>query len=395
MIFKIKRIRGGVKVENNAVRFKKVFILAGAVCAYWIGAGFSTGQEVLQFFAVNGINGIWAALLCCVLTCAFSFTLWNAGQREKFENPYDVFPYYCGKYLGQIYIWFSVVLSYGIFVVMMAGGGATIHQYFGIPTYLGTGFIGILSLITVLLGVNKLINIIGVIGPIKILFVMVIGLAALVSAIGMPVLLTEGDALMPTLGFQSASGNWAWSGALYAFLALMMSTPFQVTCGQQSANKREARVGAVAGGIMFTIAIVFLVLAEIVYHELIVGQQVPTLAIANYVSPILGLLFSLIIVLCIYSAVASVLLMVVRKFAVDKTKKFNGIALILTGIGMFFGSIIPFDRLVNLLFPITGYAAILFAVLMFVKEASMKNKSSAGIKDLSGKTDFNNQAGLE
>ncbi|MDU2064352.1 MAG: hypothetical protein E6713_05855 [Sporomusaceae bacterium] len=360
-------------MDNHTVRLKKIFILAGAICAYWIGAGFSTGQEVLQFFAVNGIKGIWAAGLCCILTCVFSYTLWNLGQREDFENPYDAFQYYCGKYLGQVYIWFSVVLSYGIFVVMMAGGGATIHQYFGVPTYLGTGFIGILSLLTVLLGVDRLINIIGVIGPVKILFVVVIGIAALFSALDEPAMLMRGDALMPTLGFQSASDNWAWSGALYAFLALMMSIPFQVTCGSQAANKREARIGAIVGGVMFTVAIIFLVLAEIVYHALIVGQQVPTLAIANHVSPLLGLTFSIIIVLCIYSAVASVLLMVVRKFAVDKTKTFNTVAVVLTSIGMFFGSVIPFDKLVNLLFPITGYAAILFAILMLFKEARRKS----------------------
>lgn len=355
-------------MENNTLHFKKIFILAGAICAYWIGAGFSTGQEVLQFFAVNGINGIWAALLCCGLTCAFSFVLWNVGKREQFENPYDVFQYYCGKYLGQVYIWFSVVLSYAIFVVMMAGGGATIQQYFGIPTYTGILFIGLISLGTVLLGVNKLINIIGVIGPMKILFVVIIGVAAVFAAIGQPEMLTRGDVLMPTLGFESASGNWAWSGALYAFLALMMSIPFQVTCGEQAGSKKEARFGAIAGGVAFTVAIIFLVLAEIVYHNLIVGQQVPTLAIANHISGILGLIFSVLIILSIYSAVASVLLMVVRKFATDKTRRFNIIAIVLTAIGVFFGGMLPFAKLVNLLFPLTGYAAILFAVLMFSKE---------------------------
>ena len=360
---------------ENRIRFKKVFILAGAICAYWIGAGFSTGQEVLQFFAVNGIDGLWAAFVCCALICTFSYILWNAGNREKFSNPYDVFEYYCGKYLGQVYIWFSVILSYGIFVVMMAGGGATIHQYYVVPEYLGTGFIGILSLLTVLLGVDKLINIIGVIGPIKILFVVIIGIAAAATALAKPDMLIQGSALMPQLGFKSASGNWAWSGALYAFLALMMSTPFQVTCGLKAANKCEARAGAITGGILFTIAILFLVFAEIVYHDIIVGQQVPTLAIANQVSPVLALAFTVIIVLCIYSAVASVLLMVVRKFAVDKTKKFNSIAVVLTGIGMFFGSTIPFDKLVNFLFPITGYAAIVFAVLMVAKEIRLKNGS--------------------
>lgn len=364
-------------MEKKPISWKKIIVLAGALSAYWIGSGFATGQEVLQFFTTSGTNGILAAFIFLFITVFLTYGLYGIGQKKKFANPYDVFEYYCGKVLGQVYVWYSVVLVYAIFVVMLAGGGATIEQYYGIPTYIGTGVIAILALGTVLLGVEKLIDIIGVIGPIKILFVAIVGIAGIMTLTDQPTLLSEGSRLMPTLGFKAASSNWAWSGALYAFLALMVSIPFQVDCGASAGSLKEARMAGVVGTIAFTVAIISLVVGELVYYQLIVNQQVPTLAIANHISPTLGLIFSILIVLSIYSAVASFLLMTARKFAVDRTKKFNLIAVVLTAIGTFFGGVFPFDKLVNILYPLAGYSAIVFAAFMFYKEVFGKDSGTA------------------
>lgn len=359
-------------MEKESFNLKKVLLLAGALCAYWIGSGFATGQEVLQFFATSGTKGIIAALIFLIIMIVLTYILYGVGQRKKFNNPYDVFEYYCGKFIGQVYIWYSVVLIYAIFVVMLAGAGATIHQYYGTPTYIGTGVIALLALGTTVLGMEKLVDIIGVIGPIKIVFVAVVGIAGIITFTQQPSILSDANKLMPTLGFKSASSNWAWSGALYAFLALMVSIPFQVDCGASAKNVKEAKAAAFIGTVAFTAAIILLTIAELVYCKLIAGQQVPTLAIAKHISPILGLIFSVLIVVSIYSAVASFLLMTVRKFAADKTKKFNIIAAILTAIGMIFGGVLPFDKLVNILYPLAGYSAIVFTVFMLYKEIKLR-----------------------
>ena len=221
---------------------KKCYYFSGAICAYLIGSGFATGQEILQFFTASGIKGFIAVFIFFIIMCASTVTLCGIGQKEKFKNPYDVFEYYCGKFIGQIYIWFSVLLNYCIFVVMLAGGGATINQNFGVPTYMGTGFIALIALITTLLGIEKLIKIIGVIGPIKIVFVAVLGVSAVVTLWAHPTLLTESSNNISVLNIASASSNWAWSGALYAFLCLMTCIPFWLIAGPvPKALKKQKR----------------------------------------------------------------------------------------------------------------------------------------------------------
>lgn len=369
-------------MEKNKVSLKNVALLAGAICAYLIGSGFATGQEVLQFFTASGIKGIHAALVFLVIMSLSAVALCGIGERKKFSNPYDVFEYYCGKKLGSVYVWFSVILNYCVFVVMLAGGGATTHEYFGTPSYLGTGLIAILALGTALLGMDKLIKIIGILGPIKILFVTILGVAAIISVFGQPTILAEASQALPMLGLKSASSNWAWSGVVYTCLCIMVSVPFLVNCGASTQSQKEARAVGIVGSVTFTAAIIMLVISELVNYKLIIGKQVPTLAIAASISPVLESLFSVLIVIAIYSAVASLLLMTVRKFAVDKTRKFNVIATILTVFGTFFGGVVPFDKLVNLLYPLAGYSAIAFLFLMFYKELKEKFGKPALTEDM-------------
>lgn len=48
---------------ESQVSIKKVLKIAGALCAFCIGSGFATGQEVLQYAASNGaFKGIATAL---------------------------------------------------------------------------------------------------------------------------------------------------------------------------------------------------------------------------------------------------------------------------------------------------------------------------------------------
>lgn len=359
-------------MDNRKDSMKRIAIFVGAICAYLIGSGFATGQEVLQFFTVHGIKGIAAALIFLVLMGVSMSILCGVGQKKQFKNPYDVYEYYCGKTIGSVYVWFTVIFNYCIFVVMLAGAGATINQYYKAPVYAGSAAIALLALGTAVLGVEKLIKIIGVLGPIKISLVVVLGISSISMVIGQPNILMSTSKAISALGFRSASSSWAWSGALYAFLCLMMSIPFLVNCGASAKSLKEAKIIGIVGTIVFTTAVILLIVSELINYKLIIGKQVPTLAIAAHISPILETIFSILIVVAIYSAVSSLLLITVRKFAVDKTKKFNGIAAALTVVGMVFGGVVPFDRLVNILYPLAGYSAIGFIGFMLYKELRMR-----------------------
>ena len=354
-------------MEKRAGKIKRIAILAGALCAYWIGAGFATGQEALQYFAVNGLKGLLGSLITMALIVTMVSALFSVGNKMQFKNPYQVFEYYCGPWLGKVYIWYNVILIYCVFTLMLSGAGSTINQYFGIPKILGTATIAVCVLGTALLGIEKLIQIIGRIGPVEIFCIFIVGAVAFAAFIRNPDLLIEHSKRMGDFGFYSASPNWAWSGALYAFGTLVSAIPFLVNCGASAANLKEARISAVTGSMAFAVAIVLIVIAEIVYCYDIAGRQVPTLAIANYISPVLGLTFAVLIVVCIYSSASSLLVMTVRKFVQERNRLFYILTVGLVVAGAFLGGLLPFGKLLNIIYPLAGYSAMLFILLAAVK----------------------------
>lgn len=360
---------------TQAVSWKKVFMIAGAFCALWIGSGVTTGQEALQFASSSGFyKGMGTNILYTIFLGYIVYVLYGVGQREQFENPYDAFEYYCGKYIGNIYVWFTLILNYGIYVVMVAGSGAALHQYYGIPTEIGSYCVALVVLGTVVLGVQKLLDIIGVIGPLKVVFLLILGIAAVGSiAGGNTDVLAVNSELIQQAGFETASGNWLWSSVLWALLGLISGITFFVINAQTCQSVKEARLASLIGVGLVFIVNSLIITAEVVFLDNIRGQQIPTLAIAKQVIPFLTMFFAPLLVVCIYAAGSSILLVCTRKFSVDKTRKFNLVALGLTIFGTIAGTMLPFSKLVNILYPLSGYAGIALMGFILYKELINKN----------------------
>ena len=359
-------------MTTEAVNWKKTFLLAGSLCACYMGAGFTSGQEVLQFFTSLGSKGLLAIVIAWIIFIFFTYVIYKVAKEQNFNDPYEILEYYCGKIVGKILAWYVVALMYGVFVIMISGSGATINQYYGIPVYVGVWAMGLVTLGTVVLGIDKLINIIGLIGPAKVLFVLIVCVPSVIAMISSPATLWEIDKIIPTLELKQASSNWVTAGMIYPCLYIMSAIPFMVACGASATNIKESIIAGIAGISGFMFSVFLLVAAELMNIQAIVGKQIPTLIVAEKVSPALGAVFSVLIIFCIYSTATSYFWGAVRKFAEDRTKKFYIIATTLTVIGMFFGQVIPFDVMINTLYPISGYVGILLLICMIAKELKGK-----------------------
>ena len=92
--------------------------------------------------------------------------------------------------------------------------------------------------------------------------------------------------------------------------------------------------------------------------EAVFDKSVPTLVLADAISPIIGIVFSVIICCGIYTTTVPMLWGVTRHFAQDGTKKFVLIALGLTALGLLLG-MTNFKTLVNIIYPFSGYAGVI------------------------------------
>lgn len=146
---------------NERVRWINVIKIAGVFIAWAIGSGSVTGQASLQYFCAYGAWGFAGIVIDCALHLFLLLAFFKLGHKMQFENPLAIYTYYCGDKVGKIFQALSIGLLYSAPVVMISGFGASLNQHFGVPTQVGSVLLGVLCLITIILGLKKLVNITG------------------------------------------------------------------------------------------------------------------------------------------------------------------------------------------------------------------------------------------
>jgi len=364
---------------ENKISYKNVIQFAGAFIAFLIGSGFATGQEVLQYFCAYGYKGIAGIAVIFLLFLYVGIDFITVGQREKFEKGSDIYKYYCGKYLGSFFDYFSILFIYMSFVVMIAGAGATIAEQYGLANSVGGILMGVLATVTVLLGLGKIVDVIGKIGPVIVVLSIGLGASALMAN---PTGLAEANIIIPTLDIMQASTNWFFAAGSYVGFCMLWLAAFMAAMGATANSKKEAAYGAAGGAIGFSLAVLVLALGMLANIEEIASTMVPTLYLARSIHPVIATLFSIIVVAGIYTTSVPLLWSVSARFTVEKTSSFRILTVVLALIGVFVGLRVPFNKLVNIVYVINGYVGIVLLAAMLLKTFSRKKKSATSSENV-------------
>jgi uncharacterized membrane protein YkvI len=357
-------------MDDQKVNIKQIIIYAGAFIAFLIGSGFATGQEILQYFASYGYMGIFGVLVIFVLYLYVGVSFTKAGYENKFHKRSDIYTYYCGKAIGTFYDYFSIIFIYMSFIVMIGGAGATLNQQYGLPNFVGGIGMAILAGGTVILGLNKIVDVIGKIGPVIAVMAISLGVAAIVQNPGG---LSRASEIIPTLHLLKASTNWLFAAASYVGFCMLWLATFMSSMGAEAKSKKEVTLGAIFGAIGFSAAVLLVSLGIMAHIEQVAGSMVPSLILARNIHPIVAIIFSLAVVAGIYTTAVPLLWTVVARISDEKSRKFIILVIVLAMIGTIIGLKVPFNQLVNIIYVINGYVGILLLALMIIKDIRMNN----------------------
>lgn len=346
--------------------WKQVIRFMGAIIAFAIGAGFATGQEVMQYFTSYGYKCVLTGIVFVVIIIYTNLSFAAAGNHEKFEHGSMVFEYYCGPVLGKIFDYFTVIFCYMSFVVMIGGASSTLHQQFGLPDFAGGIIIAILASVAVILGLNSLLNVISKIGPVMILFTILIAIVTLIqTGSNIP----EGVQLIEShsVSLKQAGSNWFNAGISYGGFALLWFAGFVSELGAKNRFK-ELSCGVVLGQtitIITGLAVAFALIANITKVS---NAEIPNLVLASSIFPWIGIVFALIVFAAIFSTATPLLWTAVSRFTKEHSKSYNILTIILVIIGCIIAFFIPFSTLVNIIYVINGYAGFVLVFFMIVKD---------------------------
>lgn len=338
---------------------KKILTMGSAFIGIIVGAGFASGQEILQYFTSFGYVGTIATIVATALFAYLGMILTKLGSRMRTTSHKEVIYKISGRYLGIVVDAIIVFTLFGVGVVMIAGAGSILHQQFNVAPFIGSLIMVILILITVMLNVEKVIQIIGSITPFLILAIIFVSIYCLMT-MDMPF-----SELNPIAKEQpSALSHWVLSAINYVSFNIAVGASMTLVMGGAEEDERIASFGGLVGGIGIGILIMMSHLAIFSKVDQVASYEMPTLQIVDNISPVLGIIFAIILFGMIFNTAVSMFYAFSARFTDMGTKRSN-IFIVITMVVAFAASFVGFTNLVAKFYPTIGFLG-LFLVLALI-----------------------------
>lgn len=339
---------------------KNILKMGSAFIGIIVGAGFASGQEILQYFTSFGLLGITAAIVSTALFGYLGMTLTRLGSRMQTVSHKDVIYKISGPYLGIIVDYIIIFTLFGVGVVMVAGAGSNLNQQFGLPPFVGSLLMVILVFLTILLNVDKVIGVIGSITPFLILSV--IGVSAYCLMM-MDNTFTDLDPIARAV--PTTLPNWFISAINYVSFNIAVGASMAIVMGGAEKDDNTAKWGGLVGGLGIGILILLSHLAIFSKVDVVKDSEFPMLAIIDGISPTLAVFMALILYGMIFNTAVSMFYAFGARFVQIGTKNF-GVFVFVTLIFGFGLSFLGFTKLVAYFYPLIGYLGLfLVAALIY------------------------------
>lgn len=347
----------------------RVLTIASAFVGVIVGAGFASGQEILQYFTSFGHLGTFAALISTVLFAYLGMVLTKIGSRLQTISHRKAIYEISGRYLGVLVDIILIFTLFGVGVVMIAGAGSTLEQQFGIPNYIGSLILTVLIVLTMMLKVQRVVAVIGSITPFLLLAIVII---AIYSLFTMDTPLSE---LNPIAQEQkSAVQHWIISGINYASSNIAVGAGMAIVMGAAEKNERIATLGGFFGGLLIGILILLAHFAIFSKIDVVATYDLPLLKIVEDISPALAVIMAIIIFGMIFNTGAGMFYAFIARFF-DMENQTPYLAIVIIGALGYIASFIGFTDLVGTFYPLIGYLGLFLVVALIYAPIRMKRGS--------------------
>lgn len=358
--------------DGNKVRISMVIKLGGSFCAFMIGAGYASGQEISQYFTSYGF--IWSTLgfvISLVLGTWTAAAVMDVGFETNDLAGNKSYNSLCGKWIGGFLSFFIPIFMFLTLVIMISGSGAAFKQQFGINVWLGCGIMAILTAGIVFLGLSRVIDTIGIIGPSIIAISVLVGIITLIKS---PLNVAEYNSFLETHELYQAASSWWMSSVLYVLWGIVMGLPFMAAMGSKAKNKKEIFAGAIVGNLMFNVALAIMSYAIASKLSEVFEMSIPSLALADSLHPIIGNIYAFILIAAIFTTAVPLMWAIAARIAPEKTKLYY-ISIVIIAVLGFFGGQLPFEMLINYIYPLIGWLGFLVLGAIIWREIKIfKNK---------------------
>lgn len=346
---------------------KKEIQLAFVFIGTIIGAGLASGQEILQFFSLYGVNGYLGIMVCCLLYIFISTLIVNLCFKYKFKSYRDLIVYALGKRFGGLIDIFLTFFIFGGNTIMLSGGGAMLNEYLKIEIKWGIFIMAIISFITAAFSTKGVIAINLFIVPLSISTILIMGF--LVFRLNLPIK----NMTLSIVNSPVIRKDWFISSLLYAAFNLMCATGVICPMILESNNRKSFTRGCTIGAIVLTLITLIINTSILIYSPNSFYNEIPNLYIAKSIGSLFTLFLIIIIWLEMFSTEIGNLYSLGKRLeqSLKMSYKTSLLLVVLFSIPV---SFIGFSNLIRILYPSFGAASLVFILGCIIKKFKNGNE---------------------
>ena len=339
-------------------KWKSVFYVAATYIGTVVGAGFASGQEILQFFTVHGVWGVAAILVSTFLFIWIGCKIMDIAREEQCFSYKEFNVHLFGKKLGWLFNGMTLIVLFGTTGVMLSGAGAIFEERFGIAPQIGVIMTIALCLFVMKKGMLGVMWVNSLVVPMMLVFTVILASR-----------LTAGEwGQYPVI---AQDGNWLISGVLYAGFNLAMAQAVLVPMGQECGDNSIIKWGGLLGGLALGMMLLTNHLALWSDYQNIRMLDIPIARLISAYGSGMAILFLLVVYGEIFTTVIGNVFGMARQLqSTWNISPFTGSALIL--LGSFLLTQWGFRSLVSSLYPAFGIIGLAFMARIAVNRFRLR-----------------------
>ncbi|MDU5106662.1 transporter [Clostridium sp.] len=332
--------------------FSRIFQVAVVFIGTIVGAGLASGQEIKEFFTSYGVLSFLGIIACGIFYVVLGSIVSKISIKYKLNSYGDVIKIVSPNILGKITGVITTLYLISSASIILAGSGALIHQFFGIPKIIGSLIMVVFAIFFLLRDTNGLIEVNSFIVPILIVTITLITLLYFMFCKDMV-------SFQQMTKFEPTKTGIALSTILYAGYNTLCCLGVLVPLSNQIRKPKTMFFGIALGALglmLLSAAINFLLMINQPYiHKF----EIPLLFVAQPFGNIIQALLLIVILLEMFSTevsdVYSISKTINHTFNIDFKKGIFIVILIALPI-----SRIGFSKLIGSLYPFFGLLSLVF-----------------------------------
>ncbi|WFD11063.1 hypothetical protein [Tepidibacter hydrothermalis] len=338
--------------NNSYIKIASIYV--GTI----IGAGFASGQEIMNFFGKFGVNGLIGIIIATTLFCLIGSIILVTAHTNNISTYNKLLERIFGKSISKVIDFLIILFLIAGYCIMLAGSGAIFYEQYNIDPNIGILFMAIATFITFIFSIKGLSTVNTIVVPFLLIAIVYIGSS---------VILHEGINLS-SLSAINPNPNYKFiiSSVTYVGYNMIPALVILTSVGSLVDSKQTAIKGGLLGGLFLGILALFILTPSLILYNDVSTLELPMLNISSYSDYRGKYLYSIILWFAMFTTAIGngfgILTRIKPMFNIGQKKLCFLFCLISIFLAKF-----GFSNLIMILYPLFGYISFLIIICAFLK----------------------------